>query len=612
MKKCLTHILKLYCLLYMAPVRLSEEIILKIKENQFIKYFLFIILLQFPLIIAAHIIIVSKFNLQLKELFFYGELAGIILSLIGPFFLLLFVKEKKTWTGIKEAVLRGASFIFIFNYIGGFGSLILGKPEWNLEYYIFAAITGYFIINAQILIKVIHDIDQVKNKKNNDKKQDILINAVQLTKVNKFCYAGLSLFLLLFNLIVFQSQIPESLDNPFLFNPFDTKTICTFFLYVTLGMAFGAWISIGKILSHIIRFINSEIAFKYDELINLTSYKMIDPNPYNRFPVKTASELFGRDKLIKEIIQTLNKKPSPGYILVQGERRIGKTSLINVLEKHLNKQNINAVSFNTQFFGTHKDVDSNLQLLSILIKEYANKYDSKIVIPNNIKNFIDFFDNKRVIFLIDEFDAYLNKLSDKDKKFWESRHFINNDITFIFSAPISELRGLSTDLKNAMYGEHVFSLYPLTSDAVKSLIRNPVKGKLRYTSEAINEIISLTGGFPIYVQALCGQIIDFMNKKNSTSVVNKGLLQECLKQTHTSIPLLMISYIDLLSADEIKILNILKDQDNKLSITENIDESLKNAIQKLEEKFLVKVDKDYIYCTARFFLDKELLTNRRK
>ncbi|CAN2042137.1 conserved membrane hypothetical protein [Candidatus Magnetomoraceae bacterium gMMP-15] len=484
-----------------------------------------------------------------------------------------------------------------------------------MEYYIFAAITGYFIINAQILIKVIHDIDQVKNKKNNDKKQDILINAVQLTKVNKFCYAGLSLFLLLFNLIVFQSQIPESLDNPFQFNPFDTETICTFFLYVTLGMAFGAWISIGKILSHIIRFINSEIAFKYDELINLTSYKMIDPNPYNRFPVKTASELFGRDKLIKEIIQTLNKKPSPGYILVQGERRIGKTSLLIVLEEHLNEQNINAVYLDAQEYidlNLNYEQSPNLKLLSKLIKEYANKYNAESVIPNNEKNFIDFFNNQRVVFLIDEFDAHLNKLTDKDKTFWESRHFIKNDITFIFSTPISRLRGLSTDLKNAMYGEHVFSLHPLTYDAVKNLIRNPVKGKLRYTSEAINEIISLTGGFPIYVQALCGKMVDFMNRKSSTSVVNKGLLQECLKQTHTSIPLLMISYIDLLSADEIKILNILKDQDNKLSITENIDESLKNAIQKLEEKFLVKVDKDYIYCTARFFLDKELLTNRRK
>lgn len=333
-------------------------------------------------------------------------------------------------------------------------------------------------------------------------------------------------------------------------------------------------------------------------------------NPYTRYPIRTKDALFGRDKLINQLIDTINKEPSPGYVLIQGERRMGKTSVLYVLEEQLDKLNIETIFFDSQSLYSDGE-NNNIILMKRLIEEYAEKYEKEVVIPKNEREFIDFFDKKRIVFLIDEFDAYLGRLTKKDLPFWNSRPFSNNNLSIVFSAPISKLRTQPIDMINILLGENSFSIKPLTSYHVRELIEKPVGSKLHYEPGAVTELIELTGGFPIYVQASCSELVNFMNEKKS-NIVTKIFLKECLDQIDIDIPLLMASYIQLLDKDEIYILKLLNEKNNYLKHNEIIDLNLIKVIKKMEERDLINRHSDHISSVSKFLLDKQLLSMGRQ
>jgi hypothetical protein len=78
-------------------------------------------------------------------------------------------------------------------------------------------------------------------------------------------------------------------------------------------------------------------------------YAALDRNPYiTGGPVQTDSVFFGRDRLIAEIASDLQGMHQDNVIVLYGQRRTGKTSILYALQRHLPKDRYLSVIFDAQ------------------------------------------------------------------------------------------------------------------------------------------------------------------------------------------------------------------------------------------------------------------------
>jgi len=152
----------------------------------------------------------------------------------------------------------------------------------------------------------------------------------------------------------------------------------------------------------------------------------MNPFVYNS-PVR-GKDFFNRELAVKKILKETVKGKSQGSIWITGERQIGKTSLL----KHIQSLNENFVD-KVKPYGTNKSLDvafifGNVQgcenedeFYNTLWQGLKDYFDFKLRKTNNgYKNFINAMTEvyvKRkyyIVFLIDEFDAFIETMSYKD------------------------------------------------------------------------------------------------------------------------------------------------------------------------------------------------------
>lgn len=350
-------------------------------------------------------------------------------------------------------------------------------------------------------------------------------------------------------------------------------------------------------------------------LLNERPFVTITPNPYNRYPVKSADRLFGRENEVNRLCALLSATPCEADVVsITGERRIGKTSLLYVVESQLNNSGVAAVYCDAQRFSLGRDTtegDGITGMLLWLANAYAKKFGrSKTTESLSFNDFILKFSDRRVVFLVDEFDAYMQQLNSAEMKFWESKPFHETTVSIVCSIPESALRAQSADWFNNFFGMHSFSLRSLGNKAVYDLITKPLGGLLDFEPGAITTIMRYTGGFPIYLQALCGALVDYMNMKANSTVVTCKEIEYCLSEESESFSRLMASYIRTLPEKEIEVLNNLAQNNNRLSLEELSGRLTVGVINNMKQRGLIQESGEFISCTAELLLSQGLLNLR--
>jgi ABC-type branched-subunit amino acid transport system substrate-binding protein len=256
-------------------------------------------------------------------------------------------------------------------------------------------------------------------------------------------------------------------------------------------------------------------------------------------PINEPDLFFGRKRLFQLIEDNL--KRGTKVILLPGERRIGKSSLLKQIPHFVTLDEFVFVPFDLEYHNP-EPLSVVLQSLSTEIMSCLNclKPDlSAIALPKvteletNIDIFADQFlpqihqalDGKNLVLLLDEFDSFTEGDSQAAvKKFFPYLHSIINAQNALFiiiclGRNISDQEKLLKLFKRAT--SHKIGL--LDDEEAKALITQPAREILKYSEEAIKAILELSGRHPYFIQIICFTIFGYLRNKKDWNVTSKDV-----------------------------------------------------------------------------------------
>ena len=260
------------------------------------------------------------------------------------------------------------------------------------------------------------------------------------------------------------------------------------------------------------------------------------PNPYTiGTPISNPERFFGREDLFGNINDCLQNNVQ--LILLYGQRRIGKSSVIAQIPKKLGTDEFVFISFDFQgtVNSSHQEIIHSIAI-GIIEKLETLETNEEILthLAENILTNIEIFSreflptvyqqlgNKKLVLLWDEFDVLTERDTESDtdsKNFFDYILQLQKRDQKLFIIPvvgrhISKLPKLVSSLREALNIE----IGLLKKEDTQKLIIQPDKNVLNYEEEAIEAIFQLSAGHPYVTQCICSAIYnlarDRYNQKN--------------------------------------------------------------------------------------------------
>lgn len=260
-------------------------------------------------------------------------------------------------------------------------------------------------------------------------------------------------------------------------------------------------------------------------------------NPYIAgAPVVESSMFFGREDVFRWIERSLAGKYVNHILVLHGQRRVGKTSVLKQIPNFLPKNYIQ-VFFDLQG-RTSTSLDSFLWWLASEIVRTLKKErnidvtrperkafeDPEYLIGEFLPSLRAILGDQILILTFDEFDtldrpeiqetlarpliAYLRRLMELE------------GLNFIFSIgssgnKLENMQASYTDFfKSALYRKISF----LTVDDCHRLITKPVEGVIQYDRKAVERIVEITSGHPYFTQLMCHELFALCQKTGARKI----------------------------------------------------------------------------------------------
>jgi tetratricopeptide (TPR) repeat protein len=249
-------------------------------------------------------------------------------------------------------------------------------------------------------------------------------------------------------------------------------------------------------------------------------------NPYIAgAPLRDEHGFFGRQGILDWVVRELHN-PGTNSLVLSGQRRIGKTSLLLQLERTLPADSYVPVYFDLQHYATRLV----RQVLADLAYEISQKVDG-LSVPDvsddDGRNFRHVFlpqlhekmgGSRRAVLLLDEFDALdqtakaaIDKRGEKvaAKHLFPFLHRVmttDSRLAFIFIVG-RRAEDLSLDFAATFKTSLSREIWVLNPESAEALVRQAEENNtLRFTEQAVARILSLTSGHPYLTQLLCQRI----------------------------------------------------------------------------------------------------------
>lgn len=266
-------------------------------------------------------------------------------------------------------------------------------------------------------------------------------------------------------------------------------------------------------------------------------------NPYIAgAPVTEARMFFGREDVFDWIQNSLVGKYADHMLVIHGQRRVGKTSVLKQLGNRLPKRYI-PVFFDLQG-RTHTTLDRFLWWLAReIVRVLKQERGIEIPVPEkeNFARDLEHFENRflpdlqpaldglTLLLTFDEFD----NLEDPEIKDELGRPLVDHlrrlmgrqGLNFIFSIGSSgrKLENMQASytgfFKTALYKKISF----LNEEQTNNLITRPVEGILEYDRHAVNRIYRLAGGHPYFTQLTCHELFAGCQRTGETHIREKDV-----------------------------------------------------------------------------------------
>ncbi|MFM7373372.1 MAG: AAA family ATPase, partial [Sphaerospermopsis kisseleviana] len=249
-------------------------------------------------------------------------------------------------------------------------------------------------------------------------------------------------------------------------------------------------------------------------------------------------KFFGREGLFPLINDNLLQNVQ--LILLYGQRRIGKSSILNLIPKKISDDEFIFINFDFQ----DKEKLSNNQILSDIAQKILEKLelpqDNNDVLEHLAENIQQDFQtfhreflpqvylnigNKKIVLLWDEFDVLTERENEQETgRFLEYIiHLLNIDqrlfIIPVVGRHINRLKTLVSFLRQATHKEIAL----LDKESTQKLITQPAEGILTYQPETIDTIFNICAGSPYFTQLIChtiyGQVRDNYGKNPNNNLL---------------------------------------------------------------------------------------------
>lgn len=252
-------------------------------------------------------------------------------------------------------------------------------------------------------------------------------------------------------------------------------------------------------------------------------------------PIKSAKMFYGRADDFQYIKTKLEDGGKSYIIVLCGERRSGKTSILfQILSGRLGDNFVPILVDMQTMAGLKNELEffeKFAQETSKSLKEEIKPGDLfKTTTESSYKAFSGFLDSihkkysdKHIIFLIDEYEIIESKIEEGSL----SENFIpflagtlesDKRISFIFTGS-SQIEQRKGSIWQVLFGKSLFrNVSFLSRPDTERLILEPIDGSITYDPEALNLIYTLTYGQPFYTQVVCQNIVDYVNQKQKTHI----------------------------------------------------------------------------------------------
>jgi len=270
--------------------------------------------------------------------------------------------------------------------------------------------------------------------------------------------------------------------------------------------------------------------------------KIVNPFQADR-EVDDEKMFVGRSSLLEEVSTYAINQPSGTLLMLHGQRRVGKSSLLLFIEKNIDlvslEKKILGVKISWLNYTTHKahhlwhaiakEIKYKLKKhfeLAIEIPD-ANAFEESYTVAfNTVLDELRFADLDRIILLWDEFDGLVN-LIDKDeynydRLFFEYLRGLSKRKYFTLILTGGELMPILFERWGEVFNhDRTWRIAYLSStdDSVEKLVRNEYINEIvTFSEEAINLIKYYSACNPFFIQMICRDLIDSAKENNSPHV----------------------------------------------------------------------------------------------
>ncbi len=249
-------------------------------------------------------------------------------------------------------------------------------------------------------------------------------------------------------------------------------------------------------------------------------------------PIVEPERFFGRE----DIFQFINDSLDSGLrvILLYGQRRIGKSSVLSQIRHHVKQDHVHFVQFDLQGQAATSLPEVLFELAEAIVEslderpEYFSLPEDPAQFAEDVdwfhNNFLpavyEFIEGKRLLLLLDEFDV----LADYEENIAAGMFFpyIQNIlhrekrliIIPVVGRRLEDLPALTSLFREALYRK-ISLLRPAEAE---SLIVNPAKDILQFDEGALKSILELTAGHPYLTQLLGFEIFHYLRGQGRTTV----------------------------------------------------------------------------------------------
>lgn len=250
-------------------------------------------------------------------------------------------------------------------------------------------------------------------------------------------------------------------------------------------------------------------------------------NPYVAgSAVGREKDFFGRQDIFEWVTREL-RNPATNVLVLSGQRRIGKTSLLLQLEQTLPAEHFLPVYFDLQDQAMRPLNQVLVDLVDLILGRVGHNWGSlPSIIPIDQqdvffrKAFIPWLyrelsHNRRLVLLLDEFDV-LDQLTVAEMPdqaaaktlFPFLRSMMNEDTRLAFVVAIGRrAEDLSLDVTATLKTSLVHEIWALDEKSARSLVRQAeANGTLDFTDSAVARILNLTSCHPYLTQLLCQRV----------------------------------------------------------------------------------------------------------